>query len=280
MFKIFVFFKTQGKGVPRSAETALMYLNVAKSIGPWASWLRRGFDLFLTTTDKMYGNMDDVYMRSLFCYLYAGELGYEVAQSNAAYILRAKLSHLAGSPTGAPSLPPSSLHQKLLGNNDGTGPPSGVVSKGSTYSSSISLSQLQLREYAMSGMVHNYAESYFHLGNCFFTGKCGLFEKNYEKAIYYYHLASYTKNGLASAYLGVMYHFNIGVSDRNPESNMIRAGRYYEEALSSGNIDSIQLRTMVQMLQKMLSWKKSSTFSLFNPVHYSLDYVIKALWAA
>lgn len=244
-----------------------MYLNVAKSIGPWASWLRRGFDLFLTTTDKIYGNMDDIYMRSLFCYLYAGELGYEVAQSNAAYIIRAKLSHVAtdsSTPTNQKLLPPSG-DSKIVHYD---------------YSSIASLQKLQLREYAMSGMIHNQAESYFHLGNCFFNGKCGLMERNYQNAIFYYHLASYAKNGLASAYLGVMYHFNIGVSDRNPENNMIRAARYYEEALSSGNIDSIQLRTMIQMLQKMLSWKKSSSFSLFNSVHYSLDYVIKALWAA
>ena len=254
--------------MPRSAETALMYLNAAKSIGPWASWLRRGFDLFLAAANRIYGDMDDVYLRSLFCYLYAGELGYEVAQSNAAYILRARLPHL---------VPPVSMGSPLA--KDGMLDKSFAIPSFS-YSSIDSLSKLQLRQYTLSGMLHGHAESYFHLGNCFFTGKCGLLERNYENAIYYYHLASYAKNGMASAYLGVMYHFGIGVSDRNVESNMIRAERYYQDALSSGNIDSIQLRATISMLQKMLSWKKTSSFSLLNSFHYSVDYVIKTLWAA
>ena len=241
-----------------------MYFNVAKSIGPWASWLRRGFDLYLMATDKLYGDMDDVFMRSLFCYLFAGELGYEVAQSNAGYILRSKFSALMVQSISEQS------NQKSL--------PVPFYLFDVGQSSQINLRNLQFRADAMSGIIHGYSESYFHLGNCFFTGKCGLTARNYESAIYYYQLASYSNNCMATVYLGVMYHFNIGVSDRDEESNRVRANRYYAEALSSGNIDSAQIKTMIQVLQKMLSWKKSYSFSLFNSFHYTFDYVVKTLW--
>lgn len=85
----------QGKGLPRSNEQALMYFNAVKSIGPWMGWLRRGFDLFLssqsTLSMKSYSltslisttvkrnevvQYHHLYaMKSLMCYLLAGELG-------------------------------------------------------------------------------------------------------------------------------------------------------------------------------------------------------------
>ena len=74
-----------GVGVPRSPHTAMMYLTATIGIGPWSQWLRRGLDYYLSQSH---------YHLSLNCYLYAAELGYEVAQSNAGFVLRRRLSAL------------------------------------------------------------------------------------------------------------------------------------------------------------------------------------------
>lgn len=55
----------QGRGVTRSAKTALSYFSAATAIGPWAGWVRRGLDQYLR------GHYD----RSLGAYLHAAELG-------------------------------------------------------------------------------------------------------------------------------------------------------------------------------------------------------------
>lgn len=60
---------SQGRGVQRSAQTALTYYSAATSIGPWAGWMRRGFDQYLR------GNFGC----SLGAYLHAAELGMSFA---------------------------------------------------------------------------------------------------------------------------------------------------------------------------------------------------------
>ena len=51
--------------MPRSASTALQYFSSATAIGPWAGWLRRGFDQYLR------GQFE----RSVGAYLHAAEIG-------------------------------------------------------------------------------------------------------------------------------------------------------------------------------------------------------------
>lgn len=126
----------EGRGVIRSATEALSLLNAAKSIGPWASWMRRGFDLFLAAKDGTGEGAEVAFTRSLACYLYAAEMGYEVAQSNAAYILRAKLI-----------------------------PQTKQVEMG------VELKQMLHRQYLLSGEVHAQTESCLQLGNLFFGQK-------------------------------------------------------------------------------------------------------------
>ncbi|CAM9636099.1 unnamed protein product, partial [Ectocarpus fasciculatus] len=68
-----------GHGVQRSVEDALYYLNSINALGPWAGWVRRGLDAYLEKNVK----------HASLCYLHAGELGgFEVAHSNAAFLLR------------------------------------------------------------------------------------------------------------------------------------------------------------------------------------------------
>ena len=56
---------SEGRGVLRSAQQALTFHRAATAIGPWAGWMRRGFDQYLSGS----------YARGLNCYLHAGELG-------------------------------------------------------------------------------------------------------------------------------------------------------------------------------------------------------------
>lgn len=85
MYLIYVYccwqYLLQGNGVARSATTALNYLTAAGYSGPWGMWIRRGLDNYLVGD----------YHRALLCYAHGGELGYEVAVANAAYILKKKL---------------------------------------------------------------------------------------------------------------------------------------------------------------------------------------------
>jgi TPR repeat protein len=276
----------QGKGTARSTTAALTYFNAAKGIGPWMGWLRRGFDLFLAgsqASDTVFGSIavtdHNIFLRSLMCYLYAGELGYEVAQSNAAYVLRVKLSSLMALPTNA-----LSNHARFSSSSSSS---STVMTTASTTTASLSLvmlNRLLLREYAMSSFVHKQSDNFFHLGNCCFNGKCGLTARDYFQAKYFYQLAAQAQNGIANAYLAVMYHFQIGVNENEKLSqrskHTVRADKYYEMALASPDIDSLSLRTTVSVLHKMLKWTPSSVFSFFNPVQYTVDYVVKTLWIA
>ena len=95
-----------GLGVVRSPEYALTYFAATLNIGPWNGWLRKGLDRYL----------DGDYVTALACYAFAAELGmyiictlytysvfistlllthaigFEIAQSNAAYVIRTKLN--------------------------------------------------------------------------------------------------------------------------------------------------------------------------------------------
>lgn len=85
----------EGKGVSRSVKESVYYLGVANDVGPWMGWLRRGFDQFVQGGKRGLLSFDTDskhFMRSALCYIHAGELGgFEVSQSNAAYLLQRKL---------------------------------------------------------------------------------------------------------------------------------------------------------------------------------------------
>ncbi|KAJ1488096.1 hypothetical protein T484DRAFT_1940011 [Baffinella frigidus] len=66
----------EGKGAPQSCSAALSYLKPAAERGPWGALLRDGLDAYLN--DDIGG--------ALASYEAAAELGYEVAQSNAAWL--------------------------------------------------------------------------------------------------------------------------------------------------------------------------------------------------
>jgi TPR repeat protein len=255
--------------VPRSVKAALSYFSAATAIGPWSGWMRRGFDQYLR------GN----YERSVGAYLHAAELGktplqlyisfadfstaivavgragYEVAQSNAAYILRAKLKPHNNAPS-----PPV----ECSADNTSVGTCSVVDMWGN---SSVLHDRLLSRLYKLSAH-HGNRDSFLQLGTCHFKAQCGLSVVNYERALWYYSKASYLGSHLASAYLGVMYHFGLGTA-----VNPLRAGRYYALALEQDTEKSIA--SFVQSLKYALSVKD---YYFMMPVNLGLDYVVRKLW--
>ena len=105
----------EAAGVARSPLQSLFFLTAANGVGPWAAWLRRGLDGYLQGARRQTavaaaaeslalagagGGVDGVartaaFRRALACYLFAAEFGFEVASSNAAFILRRKSKVLA-----------------------------------------------------------------------------------------------------------------------------------------------------------------------------------------
>lgn len=312
--KTLAIFHMEGKGVARSAQQALVYLNAAKGIGPWMGWIRRGFDLYLAhkatesssinvlssvLSSGSVKNLNPV-VKSLLCYLYVGELGksfcstkfsfdwyhltgFEVAQSNAAYLIRSKI---------LPSVTPI---EKGMVVND-------MANERSLewFRSDELFNRLLFRQYLLSGKLHLNMENIFYLGNCYFFHKCGLLavtqfngeleEVNYrKKALYYYQIASYGKNPVASTYLGMIYHFNlhsgtdIEEGSASSRDNFLRANRYYEEVLqyakdpqSAANQQSMKMYYFVQGLQTLLKWR---SYSALYPFHKMIDECMRWFWS-
>jgi hypothetical protein len=141
------------------------------------------------------------------------------------------------------------------------------------------LQSVLLRIYDLSGEIHSQAESLFQLGNLYFTGKAPLLSKDYEKALYYYRRASILHHGMATAYLGVMHHFGIGLPHDGP--NPLRAARYYTQAFqspdwsTSNHPQANQMKMFIQSMQTALNMK---SYTFFDPVNYGLEQLIKTLW--
>ena len=329
--------------VPRSSRDALIYLNAAKGIGPWMGWIRRGLDLYLASKASsssssttsissllsalQSGGINDInpIMKSLMCYLYAGELGYEVAQSNAGYILRTKLI-TTSSPSSADSSLSSAISKELFAwelQPTSTSPSLSlpvdqvideessadeeksierkkdifqeknnetIVLVNNWYSKNYLFNRLLFHQYLLSGKLHLQMDNIFYLGNCYFHNRCGfqyelarnsMMMNNKQKAISYYQLSSYGKNPVASAYLGMMYHFNLmedptSITKEETQKNLIRANRYYEEVLKAEPTpNNQQLFYFVRMLHSLLSWR-SSLWTY--PVHAVMDNVMRWFW--
>lgn len=141
--------------------------------------------------------------RALACYLHTGELGYEVSQSNAAYVLKSKVllnqpssSAVAAAAAGDAktlSLSPSALtrvHAKLQqispSTTDGVNAEvcesdqcdSSVSISGDVVSVSISTVVLQhrllSRQYGLT-IFHGNKDNSLELGTCFFKGSLLIF---------------------------------------------------------------------------------------------------------
>ena len=166
-------FYTDGiqNGIERSPADAIIYINAVNGLGPWIYWLRRGLDQYLLKD----------YTHSCICYLSSSELGFEIATSNGAFIIRR-------------------FHKKM-----------------SIFQDDHSYNLLSTRLLSISSYLGN-SESMIQLGHLYYNGK-GKLPKSLHGASYYYTKASYSGNLMASVYLGVMYNYGMGVTQSIPIAN-------------------------------------------------------------
>jgi len=207
-----------------------------------------------------------------------------VAQSNAAYLIRSKI---------LPSVTP--VEKGIVVTNGKTKERSPEL-----FRSDELFNRLLFRQYLLSGKLHLNMENIFYLGNCYFFHKCGLLaithssdqleEVNHrKKALYYYQIASYGKNPVASTYLGMIYHFNLHAStaveeeSSSSKDHFLRANRYYEEVLqyakdpqSAANQQSMKMYYFVQGLQTLLKWR---SYSALYPFHKIIDECMRWFWS-
>jgi len=201
-------------------------------------------------------------------------LGFEVSQSNAAYILRTKMSSskslisssnsLAATTTTAGVRSPSKI-SACFGDNPGS---RYCSTRAEASDDGWWRGRLLVRQYELSSH-HGNRESMLHLGNCFFKGHCGKSGPDYPSAVYYYSKAAQLGDPMSSAYLSIMHHFGIGVPV-NPQ----RAQRYYDLAVQS-KADHQDL-LILQALKYALSL---NSYSMLMPVNYIADYVVRMLWS-
>lgn len=232
------------RGLPRQPIDASKYLLEASSLGPWAVWVRRGFDNYLMST----------YTKSFMCYLLASEIGaYDTAYNNMAYIIRRRKSHV--------SFP----HYRLTV-TDSTA--DGSMSVGShSMSKGVSDDDYGLINIRTLMTSLGNRDSLVQLGHAYFKGH-GV-SKDVAVALYYYKKASMDHgHPLASAYAGVMYNFGIGC-----DRNIIRANRYYDLSLTA--IDSSNTYSEIRYLVTTLRWSSKYSSSYIS---YGVEYVVKSLW--
>eukprot|EP01041_Mallomonas_annulata_P003465 gene3465-6894_t len=279
-----------GDGVHRSSTDAVTYFNAAVNIGPWSGWLRRGLDQFLMKR----------YPRSLMCYVLAGELGFEVSQSNAAFILRRRLSSssslgtdgggqalMAGGSPLALALPVHTHLPKISQihhvNDDTDSDASTVTSNRISQKQNLTMNtntsrhmfnpqvlsdRLYLRELALSAHTGS-TDSAFAIANAFFHGQ-GV-EKNCQAALWWYSKASSAGHSMSSVYLGFMHHFGICMP-----RNTIRAVRYYNEAIKSKSNEDYSEWILSMSLRWLAGlWRYSYTIPVASGIESTIQWYYK-----
>lgn len=210
-------------------------------------------------------------------------IGFEVAQSNAAFLLRASLiPQISGSVYQQLSKqsPNSSLpkvdQQEEIGTQEAV-TTSYVLVRGEI------LQRILKREYILSSSVHQVMDAYLQLGNCYWfisENLCGIKQQNADIAKFYYQIASHGgKDTMAAAYLGMVHHFGSSSmnSSADEDISIRRALRYYEAALQSSSLSSNQvLYNMIFALKTALVYRSSS--AIFQPLSYAIEYTVKELW--
>ena len=170
----------------RSVREALRYLRATVGMGSHQAWLRRGLDSYIAKD----------YWRSLLSYVRASFAGFEVAQSNAAFLLTRKIPRTLPRSTGA-----SSSSSRLVDAMD----------------------ELQTHLHHMSSNAGN-ADSMVFLGHAYHEG-IGV-KEDQEKAIKWYLKAAQSGQPLGSFYFGLMHHLGSQVPQ-----NLEEAQRHYRHTL-------------------------------------------------
>lgn len=244
----------RGEGLSRSAKSSLEYLIAATNIGPWSGWMRRGIDMYFSQK----------YRQAVLSYILAGEMGYEVGISNSAYILTKKLTTSIDS-----NIMFSVTYTNYLSNifMNKTSTSSETSKSNIAIGNSIIYNRLILRQLVYAAIKGN-KESIMMIGNYYLTGmKYNVLPVSCEESLWWYSKASAAGHLLSSVYLGNMYHFGICT-----EKNLIRAGRYYDLALSSGHFEDNSVKYLTYAMQYIWSLQD---YSFLKPFVYTFESVLK-----
>jgi TPR repeat protein len=235
--------------------------------------------------------LQDSPLRSLVCYLHAAEMGYEVSQSNAAFIIRRKVK-------GVVSIPDITIYQPL--------------GRGQVVPREVYVRRyLEARELAMSAF-HGNRESSVNIGNLLFEeaskavatvsgrmrtskqpatfqtlvnqffstsggrGATGdrrgrVQDVSYgdtSAAVWWYSKASAAGSAMGSMYVGTMHHFGTGVP-KNPH----RAIRYYDEALRLHSSGADQLQPSILSVTQMLRWLAATSIGASTSSAPTSNYI-------
>eukprot|EP00744_Colponema_vietnamica_P016525 GILI01023194.1.p1 GENE.GILI01023194.1~~GILI01023194.1.p1 ORF type:complete len:350 (+),score=53.21 GILI01023194.1:102-1052(+) len=186
-----------GLGTPRSCSVATQLLKTVAERGPWGKLLKEAHSFYL----------DGQYDKSLLLYLHGAEMGMEVAQSNAAWMIDkgyGELSHLH---------PPTSTRLTSSPTSHWTeGAPLGPFGRA-------------LKLWSAAAKQGN-VEAEVKIGDYHYWGLAGM--EDYEKAAAHYRLASEQRNPQAMFNLGYLHHRGIGV-----KRDLHLAKRYYDLASST-----------------------------------------------
>lgn len=218
----------EGDSSGRSVTSAMRYIKAATSIGAYHGWIRRGLDNY----------MNGVYDKALLCYLRASALGYEVAQGNAAFIIKRKLSR------ESPSISISTaIYDAITKSAASTSP--AIHPWDSTL-----LARLQTRLFLASA-EHGNKDSMVFVGHAYHEG-IGV-EGNLAEALWWYTRASSKGQPLGSFYVGIIHHFGL-----KTKQNIPHAIRYYEYALSRGELQPV-FRTITKTLLYLAKSRMGNT---------------------
>ena len=273
-----------GLGVPRSAMQALFFTTAAIGVGPWAGWLRRGFDAYMigntrspisTITGKSLQTNEVALRRSLACYLYAGEFGYEVAGANAAFLLRRKFKELSFSFSNGDAMTtldlriPLQFRQLALsahhGRSDafvGIGNVFYLLASQTVDNKMIPVVSTPPPQRFGINSLSNWITSMSFLGlvpsdTNVMVSSSSLSNNEHEVditndmvhhyqmlSVWWYSKASASGDALGSIYSGMMMYMGIGLSQRNT----LRAQRYFQLALEQHQQGAPLHRLAVMML--------------------------------
>jgi len=246
----------QGKGVVRSPTEALTYLSAANDVGPWVGWLRRGFNQYVHGQST---GIEKYYERSVLCYLHSGELGYEVSQSNTAFILRRKLndeseSRLFGQSEasliqvqGGAVVSTSEMYERLLVRQLALSASQGNAESAQSLGSHILRSRDSYMLKGVTQMVPSSKFSTSHRPYIDYDKEEKLLTLRGQAALWWFSKASAMGSALGSLQCGMMYHFGIGTGG----INIVRAKRYYDHVLQS---DSNDMHQSMLIVAKTLNW--------------------------
>ena len=274
----------RGHGVQRSVSDALYYLNSINALGPWAGWVRRGLDAYLEKNLK----------HATLCYLHAGELGgFEVAHSNAAFLLRRstrvprpsfveslmiaadeifvnRLGFVGVFNSSTTERNTSALMDSQSSNTIAFAP--NLYHRSGNLSAALYHPSALLRQALLAAKYGN-TDAMRSIGDIFYNGMYLPFDNKpgSNRSMMWYSRASARGSAMSSFTLGYMHQFGIGTAAKDTS----RAEKYYSDALQRSGTDSINSVPMQLLGRGMLWWLRlCKEYSWMAPANALLEDIV------